>query len=71
MKTLEDQRIIINRPTKCGSSFFMSKSFNEPTDNNSINNNINTTPIVSLPRNTPVCPNYDTHISLLSEGILP
>ena len=26
MKTLEDQGVIINRPTKCGSSFFLSKS---------------------------------------------
>ena len=67
MKTLEDQRFIINRPTKCGSAFFLSKSMHEPTDNNS--NTINTIPIVSLPSNIPVCPNYDTDISLLSEGI--
>ena len=39
----------------------------EPTDNNS--NTINTTPTVSLPSNTPVCPNCDTDISLLTEGI--
>ena len=36
-------------------------------DNNS--NLINTTPTVSLPSNTPVCPNYDTDVSLLSEVI--
>ena len=67
MKTLGDQGAIINRPTKQGSSFFLSKSFHEPTDNNS--NLINTTTTVSLPSNTPVCPNYDTDVSLLSEGI--
>ena len=39
----------------------------EPTDNNS--NLINTAPAVSLPSNTPACPNYDTDISLLSEVI--
>ena len=39
----------------------------EPADNNS--NAINTTPTVSLPNNTPVCPNYDAYIFLLSEGI--
>ena len=39
----------------------------EPNDNNS--NTINTIPIASLPSNIPVCPNYDTDISLLSEGI--
>ena len=60
MKTLEDQGVIINRPTKCGSSFFLSKSLHEPTDNNS--NTISTTPTVSLPSNTLVCPNYDTNI---------
>ena len=65
MKTLEDQGIIINRPTKCGSSFFLSKPLHEPTDNNS--NTINTTPTVSLPSNTNVCLNYDTDISFLSE----
>ena len=52
MKTLEDQGVIINRPTKCGSSFFLSKSLHEPSDSNS--NSINTTPTVFLPRNTPV-----------------
>ena len=26
MKTFEDQGVIINRPTKCGSSFFLPKS---------------------------------------------
>ena len=67
MKTLEDQRVIINRPTKCGSFFFLSKFMHEPTDNNS--NTISTTPIVSLLSNIPVCPNYDTDISLFSEGI--
>ena len=67
MKTLEDQGVIINRPTKCGSYLFLSKSLHEATDNNS--NTINTTPTVSLPSNIPVCPNYDTDISLLSEGI--
>ena len=67
MKSLENQEVVINRPTKCGSSFFLSKSLLEPTDNNS--NTINTTPTVSLPSNTLVCPNYDTDISLLSEGI--
>ena len=67
MKTLEDQGVIINRPTKCGSSFFLSKSLHEPSDSNS--NTINTTPTVSLPSNTAVCPNYDKDVSLLSEGI--
>ena len=67
MKTLEDQGVITNRPIKCGSSFFLSKSLHKPTDNNS--NIINTTPTVSFPSNTPVCPNLDTDISLLSEGI--
>ena len=45
----------------------MCKSLHEPTDNNS--NTINTTPKVSLPSNTPVCPNYDAYIFLLSKGI--
>ena len=45
----------------------MCKSLHEPTDNNS--NTINTTPTVSLPSNTPVCPNYDAYIFLLSKGI--
>ena len=45
----------------------MRKSFHEPTDINS--NTINTTPVVSLLNNTPVCQNYDTYIFLLSEGI--
>ena len=67
VKTLEEQGIITNRPTKCGSSFFLSKSLHKPTDNNS--NTINITPTVSLPSNTPMCPNFDTDISLLSEGI--
>ena len=67
MKTLEDQGVTINRSTKCGSSFFLSKSLHEPSDSNS--NTINTTPTVSLPSNTPVCPNYDKDVSLLSEGI--
>ena len=66
MKTLEDQGVIINRSTKCGSSFFLSKSLHEPSDSNS--NTINTTPTVSLPSNTTVCPNYDKDVSLLSEG---
>ena len=39
----------------------------KPTDNNS--NTINTTPTVSLPKNTPVCQNYGACIFLLSEGI--
>ena len=66
MKTLEDQGVIINRPTKCASSFFLLKSLHEPTDNS---NTINTTPTISLPSNTCMCRNYDTDISLLSEGI--
>ena len=45
----------------------MCKSLHEPTDNNS--NTINTTPKVSLPSNTPVCPNYDAYIFLLNKGI--
>ena len=45
----------------------MCKSLHEPTDNNS--NTINTTPKVSFPSNTPVCPNYDAYIFLLSKGI--
>ena len=68
MKTLEEQGVIINRPTKWESSFFLSKSLHEPSDNNS--NTINTTPAVSLPSNKPVCPNYDKDDSLLSEGIV-
>ena len=68
MKTLEEQGVIINRRTKWGSSFFLSKSLHEPSDNNS--NTINTTPTVSLPSNKPVCPNYDKDDSLLSEGIV-
>ena len=67
IKTLEDQGVIMNRPTKCGKSFFLSKSLHKPTDNNS--NTTNTTPTVSLPINTHACPNYDTDISLLNEGI--
>ena len=38
----------------------------EPSNSNS--NTINTTPTVSLPSNTPVCPNYDKNVSLVSEG---
>ena len=67
VKRLEDQGVIINKPTKCGSSFFLSKPLHEPSDSNS--NTINTTPTVSLPSNTPVFPNYDKDVSLLSEGI--
>ena len=67
MKTLDDQGVIINRPTKCRSSFLCSKSLHEPSENNS--NTINTTSTVSLSSNTPVCPNYDKDISLLREGI--
>ena len=67
MKTFDDEEVIINRPTNCGSSFFLSKSLHEPTDNKS--NTINTIPTVSLPSNIRVCPNYNTDISLLSEGI--
>ena len=66
MKTLEDQGVI-NRPTKCRSSFFLSNSLHEPSDSNS--NTIDTTPTVSLPSNTPVCLTYDEDVSLLSEGI--
>ena len=67
MTILEDLGVIINRPTKCRSSFFLSKLLPESTDNNS--NTINTTPTVSLPSNTPVRQNYDTDISLLRERI--
>ena len=52
MKTLEDQGVILNTSTNCGSSFFVSKSLHEPCDSNS--NTINTTPTVSLPSNAPV-----------------
>ena len=65
MKTLEDQGILINRPTKCVSSFLCSKSLHESSDNNS--NTINTTSTVSLPSNVPVCPNYAKDASLLRE----
>ena len=65
MKTLEDQGAIIYRPTKQGSSSFSSKSLRETTDNNS--NLISTS--VSLSNNTPVYPNFDSDIFLLSEGI--
>ena len=44
--------------------FFLSKSLHETSDNNS-----NTTPTVFLPSNTPVCPNYNKDVSLLSERI--
>ena len=67
MKTIEDEGVIINRPTKCGKSFFLSKPLHEPSDSNS--NTINTTRTVSLPSNTPVCGNNDEDISILSEGI--
>ena len=67
MKTLEDQGVIINRTTKSESSFSLSKSLHEPSDNSS--NTINTTPTVSLASNTPVCPNYDKDVSLLREGV--
>ena len=67
MKTLEDQGVLINRPTKCGRCFFLSKPLDEPSDSNS--NTINTTPTVSLPSNTPVCGDNDQDVSLLSEGI--
>ena len=67
MKTLDDQEVIISRPTKCRSSFFLSNSLHEPSDRNS--NTIDTTPTVSPLSNTTVCPNYDEDISLLSEGI--
>ena len=66
MKTIEDQGVIINTPTKCGSSFFLSKSLHEPYDSNS--DTINTTPTVSLPSNAPVWPNNED-VSSLSEGI--
>ena len=61
------QRAITDKPSKRRSFFFLSKPFHESIDNNS--NTINTTPIGSLPSNTPVCPDYDTDTSLLSEGI--
>ena len=67
VKTLEDRGVIINKPIKWGISFLLSKSLREPTDNDS--NTINITPTISLPSNTPECPNDDTDISLLSEGI--
>ena len=35
---------------------------------NKYSNTINITPTVFLSCNTPVCPNYDTYLSLLSEG---
>ena len=41
MKTLEEQGVITNRPTKQGSYFFLLKSLHEATDHNS--NTINTT----------------------------
>ena len=46
----------------------MSKFLHEQADNNS-NTIINTALTVSLQSSTPVCPNCDTDISLLSEGI--
>ena len=66
-KTLKDLPNDQTRPTKRGGLFFLLKSLHEPSDNNS--NTINTSPTVSLPSNTPVCPKYDTDVSLLSEGI--
>ena len=66
MKILEDQGVILNKPTKCGSSFFLPKSLHEPSDSNS--NTINTTPAVFLPSNTHVWPSYNKDVSLLSEG---
>ena len=47
--------------------FLLAKSLHESSDSNS--NTINTTPKVFLPSNTPVCPNYDKDVSLLSKGI--
>ena len=41
MRTLEEQGVITNRPTKQGSYFFLLKSLHEATDHNS--NTINTT----------------------------
>ena len=67
MKTTEDQGAVIDKPTKRRSFFFLSKLFHKSIENNS--NTINTIPTGSLPSNTPVCPDYDTDISLLSEGI--
>ena len=67
MKTLEGQGVIIVRPTKYGSYFFLSISLHEPCNNTS--NSINTTPTVSLPSNTLVCPKFNKDVSLLSEGI--
>ena len=58
MKALEDQGVTINRPTRCDSSFFLSKSLYGPTDNNS--NTINAIPTVSLQNNTPVCPDVSS-----------
>ena len=65
MKTFEDQRVIINTPTKCGSSFFL--PLHELSDSNS--NTINTTPTVSIPSNIPVCPKNDKDVSLLGDRI--
>ena len=45
----------------------MCKPLHKPTDNNS--NTINTTLTVSLPSNTPVCPNYCAYIFLLIKRI--
>ena len=67
MQKLEDQGVTTVTPTKYGNSFFLSMSLHEPSNNNS--NSINTTLTVFLPSNTPVCPNYDKDVSLLSEGI--
>ena len=65
-KILEDQEVILYKPTKCVSFSFLPKSLLEPSDSTS--DTINTTPAVSLPSNTHVCPNYDKDVSLLSEG---
>ena len=67
MKLLEDQGVIINKPTKCGSSFIFSKSLHEPPDNDL--NTINTTTTVYFPSNTQAYPNCDIDISSLSEEI--
>ena len=64
MKTLEEQGVI-NRPTKCGSSFFLSKPLHETIDNNS--STIDITPTISLPSNTSVCPNDDTQLQNLTQ----
>ena len=47
MKILEDQGVILNKPNKCGSSFFL-PSLHKPSDSNS--NTINTTPASFPPK---------------------